>query len=110
MSRWAKWVFLVVCLAIYLNIGWAIGGYVYDNVAYTDSSELQTMTAKFLAGPGQYFTNPDTPDTSEGSRMSRTSKNFIYSLLWLPFIGMVIVTWIFWIAFLGGLAKLIGFA
>ena len=102
-----KLILTVACLAVYLNIGWAIGDYMHGNVTYKKSSEIQTITAKFLAGPGQWIVDHDVP---ENLRMSRALLSAILSILWPLFLVMVIMSWIFWFIFLGGLVKLMGLA
>ena len=47
MRRGWKVILSIFAIAAYLNIGWALGTYTYDNVVYTTP---KTVTAKIMAG------------------------------------------------------------
>ena len=90
MKKAKKVLLILVGMAVYLNIGWAFGDRVYD-IAFNDPSEIQTVTDKFLSGPGQWTVDLDTP---EDSRVSRTLNNLILSVLWPITFVAITASWI----------------
>lgn len=99
----------IIGLAAYLNIGWAMGTYFYDNV---DSPQAQTtMSAKILAGPEGWV--------SRDSHKTKMQRQVVFSILWPLAICAIIGMWVLWtigyifvlflwLIFAGGIAKLTG--
>lgn len=96
-------------LPIYLNIGWAIETYCYNNVEYVEPSGL---VAQFAAGGWGFVSDIDTP---EEGRVSLRVKQIIMSIIWPIFLLVIVASWIIfiavkllWLFFAGGFAKLFG--
>ena len=110
MKKVIRWVVAMVALTVYLNIGWAVGTYLHNNVSY---SVPQSFTAKVLAGPYSMLSSPSIP---EHKRASLLFGQMLCSIIWpLPIMlipGLLWIvyalSWIAWIVFAGGLAKLFG--
>ena len=114
----------VIGLAIYLNIGWALGTYYHNNIDYIDRSELKTIPAKFWAGSDLLPMNTAGSDTPESQRMSLLEEQVISSIIWPLFVITTLISWVIkiisivftaflWLLkliFWGGLARLLGLA
>lgn len=110
MSKWMNMGLFLFGLAVYLNIGWVIGTYNYDNIKVVNPSEIDTAAEKFMAGPNILF-NYGTlkhPDNKLGEQI-------VCSILWPIIILFIIICWIFYglyflffLIFVGGIAKLLG--
>ncbi len=109
-----KFLIVVVCLAVYLNIGWALGTYYHNNILTKKSSELTTFTQKALAGAflGEEYTFFWTKDLGNTKKDLLLRDQVCVSILWpLPVLCALILwvakgIWIF--VFTGGIAKLFG--
>jgi len=112
MNQVLKWVLIIVGLTVYLNTGWALGTYHYNNVSHK-SVESRNIFDKFLAGPG-YRAHP--PGTAvEGHQVSLFRNQVTTSFIWPIVILMITSSWIIyfgyyllWLIFAGGIAKLLG--
>ncbi len=126
MSRAARRVLLSVMsilgVALYLNIGWAIGTYYHENVKYTIQ---KTTTAKIAAGGWAIYSRVEVEDKS-----SLQLEQVEFSLVWPAFVVMIGFSWLafgawkllvfvwwlaywlayklLWLVFAGGIAKLLG--
>lgn len=101
----------VIGFALYLNIGWAIGTYMHNNVAYK-SVESGSLLDKFLAGPDHDIFSEDI---SAANQHSLLSNQVMSSIFWPLLLVLIVVLWIvcfiyllLWLVFAGGIAKLFG--
>ena len=115
-----KAVVIILGVAIYLNIGWAFGGYYYENVHYVSP---RTATAKVVAGGLGLFSQTEM---SQDVRHSRTGDQVMLSIIWPVLISCIAVSWfifgvwklgafaalvvyrLLWLIFAGGIAKTLG--
>ena len=111
MTKLLKWILIIVGLSVYLNIGWSLGTYYHNNVAYK-SVESGNLFEKFMAGPNHSI---NLPDTAVEKQHSLSSDQVCISITWPFFIFIVTVCWIvyfvyclLWLIFAGGIAKLFG--
>lgn len=121
MKKVVLWMVAVLALAVYLNIGWAFGTYMYNNVHYTVP---KSFTAKVLAGPHSILSEPDTPENKKPSPLvDQVALSIIwpvvivigpivvwtiYAICYIVWLIVYGVYWTLWIVFAGGLAKLFG--
>lgn len=101
----AKIVKIVVYVAVYLNIGWALGTYYHYNIMY---QKPQTFIQTIAAGGWEFFSNFKT-------LYSLITDQILWMLFWPLWICSIVVTWILkgisyflWLVFAGGIAKLLG--
>lgn len=111
MRKWMNIGLFLLGLAVYLNIGWVIGTYYYDNINFVNPSEIETDTEKFMAGPNVLFNY----DKSLKHQNTKIGEQIMYSVLWPILIIFIIICWIFYglyflllLIFAGGIAKLLG--
>ena len=108
--RIAKICLLLVAIAIYLNIGWAVVNY-YDNYVLPHGTNAETFWQKVWSGPENNLQNK--PNSSPAP----FSLFLVFVLIW-PFLPLVsLAAWFFyfiyyalWFIFWGGAAKLLGLA
>ena len=108
----------IVGVALYLNIGWAIGTYMYYNVDTKTPAE-RSVLGNALAGPGNSLGTKNDKEQAQELARGPLSTQIVCSLTW-PF--MILFLTIFWtgygivlllgfifnLIFVGGLAKLFG--
>lgn len=100
-----KAILITLCLAIYLNIGWAFGTYMHKNVL---THEPQTVYQYFWSGAGDFVTHHDIHDNYQ--------IQIHMMIIWPLTVVIIIASWIcygiyyiLWLIFAGGIAKLFGF-
>lgn len=110
MGKFQKCLAILFGLALYLNFGWGLGTYVYNNAAY---SEPQTLVAEFWAGPNRCMVVE--LDKSKLKKNRVLEFQIIFSLMWPVMLLFISVVWLshfawylFWLIFWGGIAKLLG--
>lgn len=111
-STFFRFLVILFCLMLYANVGWHLGTYYYENVAYTVP---QTVLAKSLSGGWSFLAKPDTPPALQDTL---TTVRILYSILWpIVLFGMTIswiifgawnaFCWLFWLIFQGGFGQFI---
>ena len=106
-----KALILILALAAYLNIGWALGTYFYDEVA---RKIPESVVSQILSGPRNVLSQSDRP---AHMMIGRTSTQVFWSILWPALTLLIGVLWLFygiyyllWLVFAGGIVKLLGLA
>lgn len=113
MAGWKKIVLAVLILAVYLNIGWALGTYYHNSIFSKTPAEL-SIGQYIMAGWDGWFTK---------AACSMPTTQVIFSLFW-PLVPVLVVlgSWCvagvcsacwgvyyaLWFIFVGGGAKLLG--
>ncbi len=121
MKRWSIHIALIlVFLAIYLNIGFALGYYYYTNIAGHDYRSASVL-AKTLGGHCWLFSM--SPSSLWGAELSVSIiwplLMFVSVIAWIMhviyWIAALFISaflsglyWLGWLIFFGGLAKLLG--
>lgn len=109
MNKFAKIVLWVAGLALYLNIGWAIGTWTHN--IFGNDVEWTTISQKVISGPGEVNI------IDSGDNTSTMLSNQVTSMFLWPFLFVIVaVEWIgygiylfLWFIFAGGGAKLLGY-
>ena len=112
-----KILLLVVGIAVYLNIGWAIGTFYVDRIAGVSCENLSSIER---AASGGWCVSHKIPYmglnvTSQTSQIAVFSVTWPFYLIclaisWVIYWAVEIVSWIAWLIFAGGAAKLFGLA
>lgn len=113
IKRIARILLGVLALATYLNIGWAFGTYSHEKVCYAPTEELVTIPQRILAGPGEVFAA--NKERTKSLVVDQLFYSFLWPLIILLYITMwtgygayCVITWLLWLIFAGGIAKLLG--
>ncbi len=116
MAGWKKVVLAVIILAVYLNIGWALGTYYHNSIFQKTPAEL-SFGQHIIAGWGG-----DNTVFTKGE-CSMSVAQVLFSLFWpLVPVFLVLISWCaagiyyaswgvyytLWFIFAGGGAKLLG--
>jgi len=118
MKKARKFTYIIAGLAIYLNIGWAIGTYTYYNVDIKVPQE-RTILGKILAGPGSFVFSVNELSRERLAKSGPRTSQITGSIFWPFIIVAVVSTWVVYLmlwavawavklTFAGGLAKLLG--
>lgn len=100
MQKFYKWFFVIAAVALYLNIGWAID-YKWHEM---DGKKPVTVVEQFMAGPNS------TIDSFIFSYEENAPSLFVTVLIWPVLLVIIIITWIIYFIFLGGIARAVGLA
>lgn len=108
-----KGVLLVAIIAVYLNIGWALGTYYYYHIS---GQEPQTLVQKILSNPLMREAPVNSLLVNQLSMMLLWPLVIFLSLVvWLLYalssiVSLVVsgIKWLFWLIFAGGIAKILG--
>ncbi len=96
----------IIALAVYLNVGWAIGSYWVS----LEGTVPQSLFGQFLAGPADVL-NEEVVSIEKSNHQMWI---FMYSIFWILDFVVLIIIWIvyfiLWLIFWGGIVKLLGFA
>lgn len=104
IPRIAMWVAII---AVYLNIGWALGTYYHNNIF---NHPPQTVAQQVLSGAGHFLTNQTQQHTS------LLEDQTVMMFFWPVMILLVVIGswlgyalyWLLWLVFAGGIVKIFG--
>lgn len=88
----------ILILTVYLNIGWALGTYYHNDIF---GHKPQTLTQKVLCGGGEFF-------AIVASNSPLLTNQCTIMFFWPILLSGVLFTWVIWLIFAGGVAKLLG--
>lgn len=119
LGRPFKGTIFIIGIVLYLNTGWSLYSWYENNELVFQSADLvkskpydsKTVLEKILTGP-DWWNDPVQPTYTPSDRIAA---RIIMMFLWPILFVIVGLTWLFhgvwllfWLTFLGGLAKLIG--
>ncbi|MFA6365128.1 MAG: hypothetical protein WCW78_01875 [Candidatus Paceibacterota bacterium] len=100
MSAFYKWFFIVIAVAVYLNIGWAVD-YKWHEL---DGKKPVTVIEKFICGPS-FVVNYSATFSYEN-----VPPRLITILFWPIILIIMALVWIIYFIIFGGIARLAGLA
>jgi len=83
-----KFLLVIFCLMVYLNIGWHLGTYMFENVLYVTP---ETGWAHFWAGGWDFRSQPERPLEF---RTTLISENILVSIAWPVVLAGVLLSWV----------------
>lgn len=92
----------ILILTVYLNIGWALGTYYHNDIFKqgVTTQKPQTITQKSLCGGGEFFS------ICGGNTL--LFDQVLMMFFWPFFLFIALLSWVIWLIFAGGVAKLLG--